>query len=405
MTKKRVLPLAHALVFLVLNLGTGLTTPVLSLLLMARGATLETLPLAVALTALVTCVCEVPSGIAADVLGRRRVFACAMAAQVAAYAVLLASPTLPAVAASSALRGFALAARTGTLDAIELDRIVAAHPRTAERLAALDALNGSLSLLESAGVGIGALAGSTLAAIDASYALLIVCVILLDTAALVGGLTLFPADHRAATLPRERLRATASDIRATVTRPGGVRLALLMSASAGAVMVVIETYWQLAFEKLAGPSGTWMLGLVSCSGMVAAALGSALAMRWGASASKRLGVQGRRRLYLLLQASMIACLALFSIARNVPAFTLMYALLYLAIGARGVVEQSVLHNAVCSQERSSMASVQSISLRGGGVLATAVSGPLVGALSLSASWVPLALLATLPVLCGFWRRT
>ena len=169
MEKNRVLPVSHALVFLLIHLGTGLAAPVLSLMLLARGATLATLPFVVGVTTVVTCLLEVPSGIAADVLGRRRVFALSMALQVATYVVLLATPSLAVVAVSSVLRGLALAARTGTLEAVELDRAVAEHPEASERLAALDALNGRLALLESAGVGAGAIAGGVLAAFDPSY--------------------------------------------------------------------------------------------------------------------------------------------------------------------------------------------------------------------------------------------
>ena len=108
MEKNRVLPVSHALVFLLIHLGTGLAAPVLSLMLLARGATLATLPLVVGVTTVVTCLLEVPSGIAADVLGRRRVFVLSMALQVATYVVLLATPSLAVVAISSVLRGLAM---------------------------------------------------------------------------------------------------------------------------------------------------------------------------------------------------------------------------------------------------------------------------------------------------------
>ena len=107
MEKNRVLPVSHAIVFLLIHLGTGLAAPVLSLMLLARGATLATLPLVVGVTTVVTCLLEVPSGIAADVLGRRRVFALSMALQVATYVVLLATPSLAVVAVSGVLRGLA----------------------------------------------------------------------------------------------------------------------------------------------------------------------------------------------------------------------------------------------------------------------------------------------------------
>ena len=223
MEKNRVLPVSHALVFLLIHLGTGLAAPVLSLMLLARGATLATLPFVVGVTTVVTCLLEVPSGIAADVLGRRRVFALSMALQVATYVVLLATPSLGVVAVSSVLRGLALAARTGTLEAVELDRVVTEHADAAGRLAALDALNGRLALLESAGVGAGAIAGGVLATLDPSYVLLIACIIASGVAALAGGLVLFPPDMRSSVPVRDRLRATLADMRATLARPGDIR--------------------------------------------------------------------------------------------------------------------------------------------------------------------------------------
>ncbi len=400
MEKNRVLPVSHALVFLLIHLGTGLAAPVLSLMLLARGATLATLPFAVGVTTVVTCLCEVPSGIAADVLGRRRVFALSMALQVATYVVLLATPSLAVVAVSGVLRGLALAARTGTLEAVELDRVVAEHPEAAGRLAALDSLNGRLALLESAGVGAGAIAGGVLAALDPSYVLLIGCIIASGVAALAGGLTLFPPDTRSCAPVCERLRSTLADMRTTLAQPGDIRLVLAASASAGVVMVAVETYWQLAFEGLVGAGGTWLLGFVNCAGMGAAALGSAAAMRWGSAA---FGAHGRRGLYLALQVAAIVCLALFSAAASVPVFVAVYVALYLALGARSVIEQTVLHNAVPSRERSGMASVQSIALRAGGLAGSAASGPAVAALTLVGAWPVLAALAVALAAIGFRR--
>ena len=278
--------------------------------------------------------------------------------------------------------------------------MVAGHPEAAGRLAALDSLNGRLALLESAGVGAGAIAGGVLATLDPSYVLLIGCIIASGAAALAGGLALFPPDARSSVPVRERLRSTLADMRTTLARPGDIRLVLAASASAGVVMVAVETYWQLAFESLVGAGGTWLLGFVNCAGMGAAALGSATAMRWGSAA---FGAHGRRGLYLALQVAAIVCLALFSAAASVPVFVAVYVALYLALGARSVIEQTVLHNAVPSRERSGMASVQSIALRAGGLAGSAASGPAVAALTLVGAWPVLAALAVALAAIGFRR--
>ena len=105
------MPISHMLAFALMNFGTGITVPVLSLLLMARGATLETLPLVMGVTLVVTVALEVPSGVAADVLGRRRLFVCSMVLGIAVYVLLALGVSVWLVVVSSVLRGIALAAR------------------------------------------------------------------------------------------------------------------------------------------------------------------------------------------------------------------------------------------------------------------------------------------------------
>lgn len=391
--RDHVLPWSHAAVFLLLNASVGLETPVLALMLLARGATLGTLPLVMGVTLVVTAVCEVPSGIAADAWGRRRLFFMAMILQIAAHLVLLLPASIAVVAVSSALRGLALAARTGTLEAIEIDRAVERHADATERCTALDTLNGRLALLESAGCGIGALAGGLLASLDARYVLLIWCVVLVSACALAGALLLYPSDERGRTATHHSARQVLADMRGLLAAPGDIRLVLVLSASAGVIMLTVETYWQLSFQQLAGSGSEWMLGPVNCVGMVAAAAGSAAAMRAGSAFSQALGHGGRCRLYLLLHAAAALCLLALGAAPGIGPFVVGYALYYVCIAARSVIEQTVLHNAVPSQERASMASIQSLSLRGGGALASAAGAGVVAACGVPGTWPAFAVLA------------
>ena len=163
------MPASHTLVFALMNGATGLTVPVPTRMLLARGATLETLSLFMGITLAVTVALEVPSGIAADALGRKRLFMIAMLLNVAGYVLLATGVSVWLVAASSVLRGMALAARTGTIESIEVDRIMCLPGSEEERLSALDRLNGRLTLLESGGTAAGSLVGGLLAALDGSY--------------------------------------------------------------------------------------------------------------------------------------------------------------------------------------------------------------------------------------------
>ena len=403
-TPASILPASHALVFLAMYLAGGLSVPVLSLMLIARGATVETLPISIGITLAVTCAFEVPSGVVSDVLGRRGTFVASMLLHAGAYLFLLIGGGFATVLVSSVLRGLALAARTGSLEAIEIDCVLDMNSEGSARLAALDRLNGHLALLETAGTATGGLLGGMVAALDGTYALLIVSVAFLSLTSLAGAVIVFPGDvQRVGTGMREGLRAELAAIAAMAKRPGNVRLVLALSVSAGVAMVALETYWQLDLLALMGGSWEWVLGVVSCLGMAMASVGSACAMRCGGLAEEFFRGQGRRGLYIVLHVSILVVLGALALATSAAMFVGLYTLMYLLLGARSVIEQTLLHNAVSSQERSGMASVQSVAIRGGGVLSSAVGSTLAPVVGLSGVWMALAAAAAgiaVPALLG-----
>ncbi len=394
-----ILPVSHALVFLAMYVAGGLSVPVLSLMLIARGATVETLPISIGITLAVTCAFEVPSGVISDVLGRRATFAASMLLHAGAYLFLLIGGGFATVLVSSVLRGLALAARTGSLEAMEIDRVLDLNHEGGMRLAALDGLNGRLALLETAGTATGGLLGGALAAFDGTYVLLIVSVVFLSLTSLAGAVIVFPRDvRRAGAGMREGLRDELAAIAAMAKRSGDVRLVLALSVSAGVAMVALETYWQLDLLALMGGSWEWMLGVVSCLGMAMASVGSACAMRFGVLVEEFFRGQGRCVLYIVLHASILVVLGALALATSAAMFVGLYSLMYLLLGVRSVTEQTLLHNAVSSQERAGMASVQSVAIRGGGALSSAVGSTLVPLVGLSGVWMALAVIAVAPII-------
>lgn len=393
-TPASILPASHALVFLAMYVAGGLSVPVLSLMLIARGATVETLPISIGITLAVTCAFEVPSGVISDVLGRRATFAASMLLHAGAYLFLLIGDGFAMVLASSVLRGLALAARTGSLEAIEIDRILDRNHEGGARLAALDCLNGRLALLETTGTAAGGMLGGMIAAFDDTYVLLIVSVVFLSLSSLTGAAIVFPKDvRRVGTGMREGLRAELFVIVAAAKRPGDVRFVLALSVSAGVAMVALETYWQLDLLALMGDPWEWALGFVSCLGMVTASVGSACAMRFGGLTEEFFKGQGRRGLYIGLHVLILVVLGSLAFTASSAVFIGLYAFMYLLLGARSVIEQTLLHNAASSRERSGMASVQSVAIRGGGVLSSALGSALVPMIGLGGVWMALAAIA------------
>ena len=400
------MPISHMLAFALMNFGTGITVPVLSLLLMARGATLETLPLVMGVTLVVTVALEVPSGVAADVLGRRRLFVCSMVLGIAVYVLLALGVSVWLVVVSSVLRGIALAARTGTLESIEVDRVMAAHANNPGlRLSALDKLNSMFTVLETVGVGAGALAGGVLATLDASYLLVIAAVCVVNAGALVVALLVYPRDEcRACSAHAESQEGPQSpsvgealhQIIAAIKDGGTLKMVLLASAAAGVVMLTVETYWQPALLALAGNEMTWLLGPVSCAGQAAAALGSVAASRMRGPQTGGWGAHGRSVWMLGTLAGAVLMVVVLGTATVPGLFVAVYVAFYLLLGVRTVFEQTLLHEAAPSQERTGMMSIQSIALRAGGLVATGVSSVVTTFSTLACLWPALALVAAVP---------
>ncbi len=105
----------------------------LLLALVERGLSLTHIGVLIAIRELTQGVLEVPSGVVADLLGRRRVMVIAAAAYVAAYPVLGASTELGWLALGMALIGFGDAFRSGTHKAMIFDWLTA-HGRQDERV-------------------------------------------------------------------------------------------------------------------------------------------------------------------------------------------------------------------------------------------------------------------------------
>ena len=95
----------HSGILLLSYFSTGIIMPVLSLLLLSRGCTMQTLPLMLGLYSLTALFLEVPSGVFADWRGRKPTCLLSVALVMAAFMLLLSAGSLPLVAAAMVLWG------------------------------------------------------------------------------------------------------------------------------------------------------------------------------------------------------------------------------------------------------------------------------------------------------------
>ena len=109
------------LVVFLKNFATGVMAPVLALVLMAHGATIGTLSLMIGAYSLTVIVAEFPSGVFADLCGRRTAFLVSAFLFVLSYCLILGSQSAFLLVAAMLANGLGRAFSSGSLDALAID--------------------------------------------------------------------------------------------------------------------------------------------------------------------------------------------------------------------------------------------------------------------------------------------
>ena len=342
--------------------GTGIIIPVLSLILLARGATIETLSLIIGLYSLTVITAEFPSGVFADLYGRKSAFLVSCVLSLLSYCVFLLSRSTVVLLGGMILHGLSRAFSSGSIEALMIDQATAQE-------VPLERVTARLTILESAGFASGALAGGLLAEIGTQYAgnlgvnVGISALLIVLTAVFVHENPPKRAAHAATShlaLFRTQVKESVSFAKAR----GTVRILLVFCLLMGFALNSIEIYWQPALFSF--ETAKWVFGMVSFGGFSFVMLGSWLSGRL-LRRSKHAGVG----LLLLLKAPLGIGLIVFSFANSQFAIIGVYLALYLLIGGSGVVENTLLNQLAPASHRASILSLFSLVLQIGGVIASA----------------------------------
>ena len=370
----------YQIILFLRNLTTGIMAPVLVLILLARGADISSLSLVLGAFSLTVILAEFPSGVMADLYGRKLAFWLGMCLMGASYAILLLADGLATLFPAIVLHGLGRAFASGSIDALALDQ--------AQGDAALIAATARISQLESAGLALGALAGGALAGVGDAYRWnLLLCLGLCLLMVLLTLLTVHetPAAGRPADEPTRQgaLRAFARQMGqglAFLTRRGTVRVLATLGLLTGVALFGVETYWQPALIDLASPP--WLLGVVTGAGFAAVMVGTRL--------SERL-LSGKPQLALpiLLVGKSLLGLALCALVlpRQAGLFVGVYLVLYSTLGGAGVAESMLLNREAPSSQRAGILSLFSFLTQVGGLLASVLGFVLSQAAGFHAVWL------------------
>jgi MFS family permease len=386
----------------------GLLMPIFVVLMLEQGLGLGAVGLALACQSLAAMAAEIPSGMAADRWGQRRLLLIGSAVRVMALTLLLSADTLTLFAIAWTLEGFSRAMDSGALDSWYVN----AQPadRDHDEVARTFALGGTVIGLSIAGgsgatAAIGALSLGPHSGVAAPVfvALVVQSAHLILTAVAVQQPSIDPS--RSA---REGVQVRRSGPRLRSVLVPGLTLLFAAEMVWGFGMTSVEILWQPVLVGVAADAVTsddvTLLGAVGLLGWCASAAGAAVLVLPGVRAMDRwlvaLSTRG-------LQA-LIVCA--FALLEPKPWLVISYVLIYLMHGASNPAHLALLHEQASDATRSTAASVNSFAAQVGGTAgalvlpAVAAFGSLTTALLLGAALIGMSAAGYIPHLSDAWRQ-
>lgn len=355
-----------------------LPLPILILHMTDRGLDLGLIGIAFGLRALLVVLLEVPTGGLADAIGRKPVALGSQALTLVSFVVLLYAGGPGTAILYALFQGVGAALHSGALDAWYVDALkrIDAEVPLQRHLAVIDVLQsagmliaagigGALPALASgwnlpyplSGFGVALFAGIAVRALVWVLTALLVVELPRSGGAGVAGLRAVPTVLRDAVKLSRRIPV--------------VRFLLLSAGASGVAMIALETFWQPVAASTFGSSaeGSGIFGALGLLMGFAVLFGSLAILRYGerfpgGSAYLAAVTQAGKGLAMLLLASQAGELG---IAAGL-------ALSYFALSANNVPHEALLNDAIPSERRSVMLSLNSLSLFLGIAIGSTVLG-------------------------------
>lgn len=348
------------LILLCKNIATGILSSVLTLALLQHGANIRTVSLLIGLYSFTVILAEFPSGVFADLYGRKTSFLFSAALSAVSYVLLFLSASAALLCAAIVLNGLGRAFSSGSLDALVIDQRDSYGK-------SVQWITSRLAIIESAGLAAGALLGGLLAGFGTRYlgnlgvnACIFVCLFFI---------TLFFVQESPRSKTEGRFSADLRQFGAQtkgsllfLKRKGTVRTLFALTLATGFALSPVETYWQPALSAMRSPA--WLFGAVSFSGFAIVILGSWASERL-LSRFERFGVT----LLLAFKALFGAGLVLLLFQGRQITFIAVYLAVYLMVGGASVAESTLLNRLAPDTHRAGILSLANLVLQIGGLVA------------------------------------
>ena len=388
--------LSHKILFFLNSFSTGILTPVLTLVLCSHGASLSTVPVFLGIFAVTVMVLEVPSGVFADLKGRKNTFLMSHIFIWLSFFTIFMGNSPLFLAVANVFLGMGRAFGSGSMEALEIDQYIEKNGKTH-----LPEINSLLAKLDNFGLASGALLGGYLGYVDSDYFLNLISLLLAE-AVLIFMAVFFVKEERTERKKTEQNLLTGFSGMLKSIKVSRILCAVCgMAAVLGFLLAAVETYWQPSIKLYLPENLTWLLGIVNCSAYLGGSIGNTAGMKILSKTGNTLSA--KKRLYAAFRILLCLVPVLMAFCRTWYIFAIVYALVYMVSGMAGLVENTLLHEAADSSFRASMMSLYSLLVRGGSIGTSLLCGVLLQSGNLNLVWifVPLAALGATALMILF----
>lgn len=381
------MPLSHKILFFLNSFSTGILTPVLTLVLCSHGANLSTVPVFLGIFAVTVMVLEVPSGVFADLKGRKNTFLMSHIFIWLSFFTIFRGNSPLFLALGNVFLGMGRAFGTGSMEALEIDQYIEKNGESH-----LPEINSLLAKLDNFGLAAGALLGGYLGYVEPDYSLNLTFLLLAEAVLILMAIFFVKEKGIKSKKPKQNLLNGFSEMVKNIRRSRILCVICGMAAVLGFLLAAVETYWQPSIKLYLPENLTWLLGIVNCSAYLGGSIGNTAGMRILSKMGNTLS--SKKKLYAAFRVLLCLVPVLMAFCRTWYIFALVYALVYMVSGMAGLIENTLLHEAADSSFRASMMSLYSLLVRGGSIGTSLLCGVLLQGGNLNLVWifVPLAAL-------------
>lgn len=375
----------YSLIALLNSYSQGIILPVLSLILLDKGLTLSNLSIVLGIYALTVVILELPTGIAADVLGRKKVFCLSLIISVISFTIILFGHGIIVICIGMIFYGLNKALSSGSFDALFIDWYIDTFGKEK-----LPKITTRLSVLEALGLSLGAITGGLFPIITKNhlpnlglYDLNLIVKIILIVALAILSMIFITETSPLKKTERISLKQHINNCSTIVAKNKTLLFIFISVFSTGIFFSALETYWQPHFKSLLPDNSMiWLLGIMAFLYLAAAMAGSILSEKIIDKFKP-----DNKKMYLLLRFILALSLIILSLQVKVPSFIALYAITYLIFGMANIPEGVIINGEIPNEIRASVLSIYSLILQIGAFTGSFINSIIINSITIPTLWL------------------